>query len=110
MSDLKKLLEQKAEIEAKIEAAKAEAKAEFAQKVSNTIEALKRDAEMLGFDLADFGVGSMKARKPRKKVEPKYCHPNNPKITWAGAGRKPKWVTEHLENGGDLGDLLINRD
>jgi len=33
-----------------------------------------------------------------------YRHPETGE-TWSGRGRKPKWVTEHLESGGKLEDL-----
>lgn len=43
-----------------------------------------------------------------KKSPPKYANPANPEITWAGGkGPRPKWVTEHIDKGGNLEDLLI---
>src|SRR3954467_6140397 len=44
----------------------------------------------------------------RRGVSPKYHNPDNPEETWAGRGRKPKWVEERLESGSSLDDLLIN--
>ncbi|MCA0939339.1 H-NS histone family protein [Salipiger pacificus] len=41
------------------------------------------------------------------KGAPKYAHPENSSKTWTGRGRKPKWVEEHLSNGGDLEQLAI---
>src|SRR3954452_21069972 len=46
----------------------------------------------------------------RRGVSPKYHNPDNPEQTWAGRGRKPKWVEEKLENGSSLDDLLISRE
>jgi DNA-binding protein H-NS len=109
MDDLKSLFEQKAKIESQIEAAKQQAKLEFAQKVADTLEGLKNEAEILGFDLADFGI-SAKVRKSRKKPEPKYRHPSNAELTWTGAGRTPKWVLEYEEIGGSRDELLIKKD
>lgn len=37
--------------------------------------------------------------KPAKYVNPKTA------AEWSGMGRKPRWVSEHLENGGNLDDL-----
>jgi DNA-binding protein H-NS len=38
---------------------------------------------------------------------PKYKHPENSQMTWTGKGRRPAWVTEHLNAGGSLGELEI---
>jgi DNA-binding protein H-NS len=46
----------------------------------------------------------------RRGVSPKYHNPDNPQETWAGRGRKPKWVEDKLAQGVSLDDLLINRD
>ena len=35
----------------------------------------------------------------------KYINPNDSSQTWSGKGRKPKWVNEHLNSGGNLEDL-----
>ncbi|BAK76139.1 histone family protein nucleoid-structuring protein H-NS [Pseudogulbenkiania sp. NH8B] len=43
----------------------------------------------------------------RKPVEAKYCHPQNPELTWTGRGRKPLWVQELLAAGKNLEDLAI---
>ena len=50
-----------------------------------------------------------KARKPAKrgKVAPKYRNPANPKVTWTGRGRTPKWVSEALADGATLADLAV---
>jgi len=45
----------------------------------------------------------------RRGVSPKYRNPDNPDETWAGRGRKPKWVEDHLARGASLDDLLIKR-
>src|SRR4051812_41546995 len=45
----------------------------------------------------------------RRAVTAKYRNPDNPEETWAGRGRKPKWVEERLAQGASLDDLLINR-
>lgn len=49
---------------------------------------------------------SGKGRK-RGAIAPKYRNPSNPAETWAGRGRKPKWVQDHLSNGGKLQELEI---
>jgi len=46
----------------------------------------------------------------RREVSAKYRNPDNPSETWAGRGRKPKWVDERLASGSSLDDLLISRE
>ena len=50
-----------------------------------------------------------KARRPGKrgKVAPKYRDPANPKVTWSGRGRTPKWVADALAGGAALADLAV---
>ena len=52
---------------------------------------------------------SSAARKSRTKVPPKYRHPENSKLLWAGRGNKPLWVRECLEKGLTMDDLLIEK-
>ena len=49
-----------------------------------------------------------KISKARAKVAPKYAHPDNPEQTWTGRGRNPLWVSELLDSGKSLDDLLID--
>jgi len=32
-------------------------------------------------------------------LKPKFRHPEDPKITWSGVGRRPKWIEEALRSG-----------
>lgn len=43
------------------------------------------------------------------KAKPKYANPADPEQTWTGRGRKPHWVLSHLDNGGNVEDLAIQR-
>lgn len=64
-------------------------------------------AKAHGFSLAELlDGGSGKGRK-RAANPPKFQHPENPEQTWSGRGRQPKWVKDHVKNGGDMDDLLI---
>lgn len=72
------------------------------------IEEIARNA---GFAVADlFGgggdTGGIRTRKSSPS-EPKYRHPENADVTWTGRGRKPSWVTAHLDGGGSIDDLSI---
>ncbi|MDQ3040286.1 MAG: H-NS histone family protein [Pseudomonadota bacterium] len=53
-----------------------------------------------------------KARKSTKgrtlgKVAPKYRNPANPKETWAGRGKQPRWMSAETSKGRKLEDFLI---
>lgn len=44
------------------------------------------------------------------KAPAKYANPSDASQRWAGGkGARPLWVKHHLENGGNLDDLLINK-
>ena len=52
------------------------------------------------------------ARKSTKgrvlgKVAPKYRNPANPKETWAGRGKQPRWLAAETAKGRKLEDFLI---
>ena len=59
-----------------------------------------------GFSIDEL-FAQKKPQKKRAKVKPKYQNPENPLQTWAGRGRMPIWVQDHLINGGTKEDLLI---
>jgi DNA-binding protein H-NS len=48
-------------------------------------------------------------RSPRTRAaaKAKYRNPENPSQTWAGRGRKPRWLTSALNAGKDLEDFAI---
>jgi len=89
---------------------------------ARTLEKARREARQLaqsyGVALGDLieapKSGAKSAAKPkarktagRGKVAPKYRDPENPKVTWTGRGRTPKWVAERLAGGKSLSDLAI---
>lgn len=41
------------------------------------------------------------------KVAPKYRNPANPKETWTGRGRQPKWLATLVQKGKSPSDFLI---
>lgn len=57
--------------------------------------------------LADKLIKSREATTPNK-LPPKYKNSNNQ--TWNGHGRKPKWITEWIDAGNKLDDLLIEKN
>jgi DNA-binding protein H-NS len=48
-------------------------------------------------------------REPRRypKVLPKFQNPRQPKQTWAGRGKRPRWFSEMIEAGMSIDDLRI---
>jgi DNA-binding protein H-NS len=47
-----------------------------------------------------------KAAKSTAKGVAKYMNPENPKQTWTGRGKRPKWLNEALDSGKTLDDLM----
>jgi DNA-binding protein H-NS len=47
------------------------------------------------------------SRRPYPQVFPKYQNPAQPSETWAGRGRKPRWLTAQLKSGKKLDDFRI---
>lgn len=69
--------------------------------------ALERTAREMGFSLTDLTGAAMRARRNGGgEGQAKYAHPENPSQTWSGRGRRPRWVTEQIESGKSLQDLL----
>lgn len=85
------------------DAAKAIASFE-SRKRKEALAAVEVKAAEMGFSLGDL-VGRAKTKST--KSAPKYCHPENPAMTWTGKGRQPNWIKEALANGKSLDDLLI---
>jgi DNA-binding protein H-NS len=47
------------------------------------------------------------ARRPYPQVYPKYRNPAEPSETWAGRGKKPRWLSAQLELGKQIDDFVI---
>ena len=47
------------------------------------------------------------ARRPYPKVYPKYRNPAEPSETWAGRGKKPRWLSAQLQLGKQIDDFRI---
>lgn len=56
-----------------------------------------------GLDLADVVKGGKKG----SVSAPKYRHPKNPDLTWAGRGRQPRWIKDALQEGKSLDEMRI---
>lgn len=77
-----------------------------------TLKELAAIAAARGFELEELigakspGRRGRPARRAGKaRVATKYRNPDNPKQTWSGRGRKPKWVQDWLAAGKPLEEL-----
>jgi DNA-binding protein H-NS len=50
---------------------------------------------------------SSKERRPYPAVVPKYRNPEQPSETWAGRGKKPRWLAAQLKSGKRIDDFRI---
>jgi DNA-binding protein H-NS len=48
------------------------------------------------------------ARRYYPKVFPKFRNPAEPSETWAGRGKKPRWLTAQLKSGKRIDDFRIH--
>ena len=63
----------------------------------------------LGLGAVSHNVEKMShARRPYPQVFPKYRNPVEPSETWAGRGKKPRWLTAQLESGKQIDDFRID--
>ncbi|MGY3615063.1 H-NS histone family protein [Bradyrhizobium sp. USDA 10063] len=47
------------------------------------------------------------ARRPYPEVQPKYRNPDQPSETWAGRGKRPRWLVAQLRLGKRIDDFRI---
>ena len=59
--------------------------------------------------LNKLGVASPhdRKRRPYPPVLPKYRNPAHPSETWAGRGKRPRWLSDQLRRGKRLNDFRI---
>ena len=48
-------------------------------------------------------------RRPYPAVVPKYRNPERPSETWAGRGKKPRWLAAQLKSGKRIDDFRIRQ-
>ncbi len=86
MSTYKSLLQQKAELDAKIaEAHKAE--------VNHAVTQARELVQQYGLTADDVFGGKKAATGPRGTVDPKFRDPATG-ATWTGRGKPPKWIAD----------------
>jgi len=52
-------------------------------------------------------IGETPRRRSYPIVLPKFRNPEQPSETWAGRGKKPRWLTAQLKSGKQIDDFRI---
>ncbi len=47
------------------------------------------------------------SRRPYPAVPPRFRNPDDPSQTWAGRGKRPRWLTAQLRSGKRIDDFRI---
>ena len=58
-------------------------------------------------DVKSSDAKSSTERRPYPAVVPKYRNPEQPSETWAGRGKKPRWLAALLKSGKRIDDFRI---
>jgi DNA-binding protein H-NS len=83
--------------------------AALARKIPAETAKLDQRLRQLGLGAVSHNVKKMShARRPYPQVFPKYRNPAEPSETWAGRGKKPRWLTAQLKSGKQIDDFRID--
>ncbi len=66
-------------------------------------------AELFGGKAPAGKKAAKQAGTATRKVAPKYRNPANPKETWSGRGKQPRWLAEQVKKGKKPEDFLIRK-
>ena len=89
------------ELELQVKKAKATVHDRSRAELRQRLEVMASDH---GFNIGDlFGARGGRGRT----VAAKYANPDDPSETWAGRGRKPRWLAAKLKNGEKMDKFLI---
>lgn len=78
-----------------------------ARKRKEALDAMERAAQEFGFKLSDLTQPARGKGASKGNDVVKYAHPDDASITWSGRGRRPAWLTEQLEAGKTIEDMLV---
>lgn len=92
------------------------AKNEVATKEQNRVQQVRSQIEQLAGEL-DMSVEELMRydgrRKLKSSVKPvgkiKFQNPANPKQTWTGRGKRPRWLQDALDEGANLEDFALSK-
>ena len=93
------------EMKRQAEAMMAQAEAKRREEMAAVVAEIKTKMEEYGLTLADLGAGrAVTRRKSAATAGVEYRGPEG-QVWRGGRGPKPRWVKEHLDNGGSLDQL-----
>ena len=76
--------------------------------LENRLRRLRRGIEIQpATDGAKSRDAKSTSRRPYPAVVPKYRNPDRPSETWAGRGKKPRWLAAQLKSGKRIDDFRI---
>src|SRR6267142_7070344 len=82
--------------------------AALARKISAETARLDERLRQLGLDgVPQHTEKVSRARRSYPQVFPRYRNPAQPSETWAGRGKKPRWLTAQLKSGKQIEDFRI---
>src|SRR6476661_527238 len=85
-----------------------EIKSALVGKIAAEKTKLEKQLELLQSDRAVNAI-PRRERRPYPRVLPKYRNPSDPKETWAGRGKQPRWLTAQLKSGKRLEEFQIRQ-
>ncbi|WP_343598357.1 H-NS histone family protein [Acinetobacter sp.] len=107
MQDISKLsVEELKRLQREAEVLIASKKEQAIQDAYNQVIEIASNLDLTIDQLLEYGAQKRK-NTARKTVEPRYRNKTNPKDTWTGRGKQPRWLVAELEKGAKLEDFLI---
>lgn len=77
-------------------------------RVKEAQQEIRHVAAKYGLSLQEVMANTPKAGgKKQRTMPPKYRHPDDPSKTWTGRGRRPQWLIDWENQGGDREALRI---
>jgi DNA-binding protein H-NS len=85
--------------------------AALARKIQAETAKLDQRLRQLSLSLAAVSHNGKKTGRPRRpypRVYAKYRNPADPSETWAGRGKRPRWLSAQLKSGKQIDDFRID--
>ena len=80
---------------------------ELATKLAAEKRVLERRLRQLTQQTETEPLREKTGRRPYPRVLPKFRNPDQPSETWAGRGKRPRWLTAELRSGKRIDDFRI---
>lgn len=75
------------------------------EEACKTVEQIAREYGFTVEDLLNKPAATRKVQGKLKPAQTHYEHPDDPRLSWSGRGRKPWWIVDLLNKGVALKDL-----